>query len=364
MRAWVGTTLMIGAIWTAVVLRAAGGSGLSANVAGGPPVAPALLSQTGLYADIATGRIDPSNQPFSPQYPLWTDGAEKSRWVRLPAGAVIDTSDPQRWRVPVGTRFWKEFRFAGRKVETRLLWRATATQWVFASYIWNVAQTEADRADDAGVFAVADLGSGKQHHIPSVSDCQACHGSQTAGPLGFNALQLSTDRDPNAVHGEPLEHGMVTLASLAAEGRLSPPQPDLVARPPRIKASSPTTRAVIGYLAANCGSCHNSRGEIAVLGPSLAPADVIDGDAVARRLVGHPSRWQVPDTPEGTSVLLDAATPSHSAMLVRMRSRRPSSQMPPLGTVVRDAAAIALLERWVASDLPALVTRSSHLTFP
>jgi hypothetical protein len=52
----------------------------------------------------------------------------------------------------------------------------------------------------------------------------------------------------------------------------------------------------------------------------------------------------VPGVPEGTSVLVSSHAPESSAILVRMRSRRPSSQMPPLGTLVRDdqaAAAVA-----------------------
>jgi hypothetical protein len=36
-------------------------------------------------------------------------------------------------------------------------------------------------------------------------------------------------------------------------------------------------------------------------------------------------------------------------MLVRMKSRRPSSQMPPLGTVLRDDEAIAAIEKWLTS---------------
>src|SRR5262245_14213021 len=54
--------------------------------------APARLSQTGLYSDIATRTIAPENLSFSPQYPLWTDGASKRRWIRLPAGSSIDAT--------------------------------------------------------------------------------------------------------------------------------------------------------------------------------------------------------------------------------------------------------------------------------
>ena len=118
---------------------------------------------------------------------------------------------PPDWAFPVGTKFWKEFSFNGRKAETRFIWRATADRWIFASYAWNAEGTDAVLAPDEGLPGVADIGDGKKHDIPGVIDCQPCHGTTRPGPLGFNALQLSTDRDPNAIHGEPLAEGMTTL---------------------------------------------------------------------------------------------------------------------------------------------------------
>ena len=56
------------------------------------PAPPRLLSQTGLYA--APGVVAARNLAYAPQYPLWTDGAAKRRWIRLPAGATIDAADP------------------------------------------------------------------------------------------------------------------------------------------------------------------------------------------------------------------------------------------------------------------------------
>lgn len=47
------------------------------------------------------------------------------------------------------------------------------------------------------------------------------------------------------------------------------------------------------------------------------------------------------------SRLLAPGAPEHSALLYRMRSRRPSAQMPPLGTVVADPAAVELVRRWI-----------------
>jgi cytochrome c553 len=343
----------------AIAVQAGSGPGLSPGREADVH-APPRLSQTGLYVPGRVGMVDERNRLFSPQYPLWSDGAIKVRWVFLPPGTTIDTRDDSAWEFPVGTRFWKEFSFAGRKVETRMLWRATAARWVAVSYVWNEAQTDAILAADAGEPGVAALTANRRHSVPSVSDCLTCHGVSRTDPLGFNPLQLSTDRDPTAIHGEPLPPGSLTLRTLVDEGRLSPTRRDLLDAPPRIHGTSARTRTILGYLAANCGSCHRGDGEMAPLVPSLRYRDLMrNGDAAPLNLVGRSTRWQVPGAPEGGSVLLDPKTPEASAMLVRMRSRSPSSQMPPLGTVLRDQAAVDALLQWISEDLAALAARSS-----
>ena len=93
-------------------------------------------------------------------------------------------------------------------------------------------------------------------------------------------------------------------------------------------------------------------GEIGPSGPSLKHSDLLDdGDGVAASLAGHATHWQVPGQPEGASVMIDPTSPQTSAMLVRMRSRRPSSQMPPLGSVLRDDKAIDVISKWIATDI-------------
>jgi mono/diheme cytochrome c family protein len=315
------------------------------------PRPPALLSETGLHAPGEPGVAAADNRPFAPQYPLWTDGASKRRWVYLPPGTTIDASSTHAWEYPVGTKLWKEFSFGGRRVETRMLWKAAAEHWVVAAYVWNDEQTEALLAPEAGVPGVAEVAPGKRHGVPGRADCLACHGSP-ARPLGFGALQLSTDRDPQALHAEPLAPGMLTLATLVAEGRLSPDRRDLLASPPRIRAASPRTRAALGYLAANCGSCHDGRGAITANLPPLGYADVAaDGDRVAASLVARATRYQVPGVAEGESLAVDPGAPERSALVARMRSRRPSSQMPPLGTVLSDRQALDAIAYWIAADL-------------
>ena len=327
-----------------------------------PSAPPRLLSETGLYAGRGTSEIDPRNRPFSPQYPLWSDGAEKSRWIRLPEGATIDVSNVDRWDFPEGTRFWKEFRFNGRKVETRFLRKNGDGSWTFASYAWSEDQSDALLAPAEGLPNVAEIAPGKFHSIPPVGDCRACHDSD--GPvdlsavgsgfspthiLGFSALQLSTDRDPGAPHAERLRDDMVTLRTLSEEQILEPARPELVTAPPRIQASDPRTRSVLGYLSTNCGSCHNPESSIANLGLALkvssAPSHL--HTAIPAHLLKATSKWEIPNAPEGESRYVTPGGPDLSAILVRMKSRRPSSQMPPLGTVMHDKEAIALVTEWI-----------------
>jgi cytochrome c553 len=341
-----------------VALTVAGGSRMAGESRGfDEGRLPARLVDTGLYVDADAARVGDRVRRFAPQYPLWSDGAAKTRWVSLPAGTIVDGSDVHAWQFPVGTRFWKEFAFNGRKVETRMLWKAAADEWLAASYVWNEEGTDATLAPEEGVRGVVEIAPGRRHSIPSRADCAACHGQKRA-PLGFTALQLSADRDPNAIHGEPLTSGMVTLDVLVAEGLLLPAGA-VPGRRPRIATGNPNTRAVLGYLLANCGSCHNGTDDISVPGPSLNPRDLVaDADAVVNSLLARSSRWQVPGTTDGTSRLIDLASPEASALLARIRSRRPSSQMPPLGTVMRDDRAIGAIEEWIRRDLAGAPART------
>ena len=341
-----------------VVTLAVAGVGWHRALAAAPKeqaaaTAPASLMETGLYENGRPGIVDRRNQPFSPQYPLWTDGARKRRWIRLPEGTTIDASRTHEWDFPVGTKLWKEFAFGDRPVETRMLWKVAADEWVFASYAWNTEGTGARLVPATGLPGAAEIAPGRFHHIPSINECRACHVAKRTEVLGFNALQLSTDRDPAAIHGEPLAEGMATLATLVADGRLSPPRPDLVASPPRIAARSPEERAVLGYLAGNCGACHNRDSDLAPLGLHWKHGELAtDAAGTLQAMLRRRTKWQVPGVPEGESRLIDTDHPEQSALVRRMSSRWMATQMPPLGTVVADRAALDHVRRWLAEQRP------------
>ncbi len=331
------------------------GTVLAADTA--PSWPPPRLSDTGLYRDLPTRTIADGIRPYSPQYPLWTDGATKLRWVSLPAGSTIDASDPDAWCFPVGTRFWKQFSFGGRPVETRYIEKTGDGTWIFASYVWNSDLSDATRAPaDRGLPNYAEIAPGVRHSIPSVYDCKACHeGTGRDSVLGYNALQLSSARDPLAPHAEKEPENSLNLAALLRENRLKNAPASWRTAPPAIVAPTPRGRAALGYLQGNCSFCHNDRDPVSSVGmslrASLAAHSVFDEPAM-RTAVGVPSKFQIRGLPPGTSLRLAPGDPARSAVLVRMRSRDGMSQMPPLGTKLVDQDAVALISAWLREDLP------------
>jgi hypothetical protein len=335
--------------WAIAAIVLAAGAGLRASAAtpqgGGEP--PELLSGTGLYADFASRTIAPENLPFSPQYPLWSDGATKRRWIRIPAGSAIDATDPDAWDFPVGTRIWKEFTF-DRPVETRYIERLPSGEWLFATYRWSEDGTEARLVPELGAWRVARIAEGKDHNLPSRWDCRACHEGNVSRVLGFSALQLSSDRDPGAPHAEALPAGAIDLAGLVARGMIRGLPPEIAAGAPRVPAASPTERAARGYLHANCGQCHNDRGALAAdLGLTLE-VRLAGAGSGARAAIADAIDRVAHFQPGGVeSKVLVAGQPESSLLYLRMATRDPLAQMPPLGTQLVDRDALARVGAWI-----------------
>lgn len=330
--------------WTRALLCCAGAALAAASTGEGADAVPGTLAATGLAGDEVPGLAR-----YSPVYPLWTDGAAKRRWVSLPAGATIDTTRPDAWGFPAGTRFWKEFAFGDRKVETRYMEKRADGTWLYAAYVWNEAQAEATLAPARGLRDHADAGGGVRHDIPSVADCAVCHEAPGRDAvLGFSAVQLAPDRDPLAPHAEPFEPGMTDLAGLVAAGRLSPAPADGGASA-RVAARTPRERAALGYLHANCGTCHHPDDEASSAGLWLRVASGAAGHAheALRSAVGVPSRF-------ADERRIAPGDPDHSGLVQRMESRDRLRQMPPLGSERVDRAAVALIRAWIAEDLPAV----------
>jgi hypothetical protein len=320
---------------------------------------PQRLSETGLHAAGPVTQIGRDALEFSPQYPLWSDGASKRRWISLPAGTSIDASNPDAWEFPVGTKLWKEFAL-GRPIETRYIERLADGSWRFATYVWNADGTEATLAPEGGIVALPLRNAAREgtYAVPGELDCRACHEGAPVPVLGFSALQLSPDRDPLAPHTDAQAQGAanVDLRALVARGLIRNLPQRLLDSAPRIAARTPTERAVLGYLHGNCGHCHSAPEATGasvpvgvVLAQSVSQAG-LSAEAVRRSLVGATSRFRPHGANAPTRLVVPGASIA-SVLPLRMRSRDPRVQMPPLGTAEPDFAALALVDRWIDDDL-------------
>jgi hypothetical protein len=326
----------------AAVLAAASvscGSSSDEPQRGGPYPRPQyqLLSQTGLYTDIAAQAVTAEARAFVPSFPLWSDGADKARWVALPAGTAIETLDMDRWVFPIGTRFWKQFSLAGVPLETRLIERygSGRDDYWMGAFVWNEAQTDAELSE----LGRQDL-LGTPHDAPAQEDCGACHNGEPGRVLGFSALQL-------AAAGS---NGELDLTALVNEGRLShPPDPAARYRPP----GDDVTASALGYLHANCGHCHNSRGtswpDTQMVLRLFVSETTSESTSLVNSIVG-----QELDYYRDTELALRVAPgePEASAVIERMRTRETKKGMPPLATEQLDEAGIAAVSAWVSTLAP------------
>lgn len=296
---------------------------------------PPTLEETGLYTDLSDLNSYSSRAVlYRPTYPLWTNGSIKQRFVVVPEGEAIDTSDRKAWQFPENTLFFKTFSYVDedakdglRPIETRVLKR-TESGWEYHVYLWADDRSTAELLSGVYTTPVSVEYEGEQfdHVVPARLDCRKCHESQPVGVIGFDELRLNAPLEPGDSDSQ--------LESLADAGLLSdlPDDPDTISDP------DPITEQVLGYLQGNCGHCHNGW-----TGPSsafdmrhdVALENLIDVDTTSELLTGV---RVVPGSPEDSA-------------LYRALTRDPTipnnTAMPPVGVDLVDSEAVDLVYEWI-----------------
>lgn len=293
------------------------------------------LSATGLYSDLASEQLAEGVVPYRPQFELWSDGASKRRWVWLPPGSQIDVRDVDAWQFPTGTKFWKEFSRDGTRVETRLLEKRGPSEddWLAVAYVWSAAGDDAFAAPEG----VRDA-RGTPHDVPPARDCMGCHGGAKGRVLGFSAIQLDHRVSSDAW----------SLQRLAAEGRLAGPLPELAPIPGDLQ-----TQQVLGYLHANCASCHNQARPAEADGLRCwNPRRDLDLSLRVGEL-GSAQQTAVYRTAIGS--LVEPGKPESSALYKRSRGDLHffQTRMPPLASERIDPSLLPLLAAWIRALPPA-----------
>lgn len=314
---------------------------------------PLTLSETGLFDDLAALAPASGFLPYEVNTPLWSDASKKRRWFAIPDGQKIAFHASGPWGFPAGSVFLKHFDLPVdetnpavlRRLETRVLVRDDQG-WVYGgSYKWREDGSDADLVvhNQAEDIEIATSGGGTRTQTwfyPGRQDCLACHTRQAGGVLGLHTAQNNlaaffsgtgvTDNQLRAWNHAGYFEPSIQESTL----------PDL----PRMAAIDDEAASVElrarSYLASNCAHCHrpgiahvlwDARFEI-----PLDDAGILDGPVVNRLGVDNARVIAPQDVPR-------------SLLHKRLSTASEHYKMPPLAKNVVDAAAVALIEQWIAS---------------
>lgn len=295
---------------------------------------PQSLAEFGFFADAARQQPAARVHPYALNTPLWSDGAEKLRFIYLPEGTRLAADGEGLLQFPVGSAIIKTFAFGEgserRLIETRVLLRR-ADGWVALPYRWNAEQTEATLALAGGrVDLVTPAGEAISYAIPNKNQCKSCHSKDgQVIPIGPKARNLSAKW-----LGAMVKQGALDRVP-AGGGTL----PVWSAR----KASDPAAPLARAYLDVNCAHCHQPGGGASNSGLDLRweQADphaygIMKRPVAAGRGAGNMDFAVVPGHPE------------QSILLYRMDSAEPGIAMPELGKSSVDHQGVAVVRRWIA----------------
>ncbi len=295
---------------------------------------PKYLSE---FAFFQVGRAqDPAARvhPYALNTPLWSDGAEKLRFIYLPEGTQLAADGEGLLKFPVGAAIIKTFAFgegkARRLIETRVLLHR-ADGWTALPYRWNAEQTDATLAlAGARIDLTTPAGEALSYAIPNKNQCKTCHSKDgQVIPIGPKARNLSIKW-----MGEMLNKG--------ALDRIPPGGATIPVWAGR-NASSPAAPFARAYLDVNCAHCHQPGGGASNSGLDLRweQADphafgIMKRPVAAGRGAG------------GSDFSIVPGHPDQSILLYRMDSAEPGIAMPELGKSSVDRDGVAVVRRWIA----------------
>jgi uncharacterized repeat protein (TIGR03806 family) len=282
--------------------------------------------------------------PYTLNTPLFSDYAEKWRYLYVPEGKEATFGATSLLEFPVGSVLVKSFGYPAdfrrpaekiRILETRLLIRR-ASGWVALPYVWDADGKDATLKRAGTRIDVSWThtdGKPRQisYAVPNVNQCKGCHDSGgTLTPIGPKVPNLNDGRQLTAL----MMQDVVQKASLDA---MRWP----VWNDPKTGTIEARARA---YLEVNCGHCHSRGGPANTSGLWLdwdQPRDVNYGIAKRPTAAGRGSG--------NLDFAVAPGDPARSILLYRMRSLDPGIAMPELGRATVHDEGVALLSDWIAT---------------
>lgn len=305
---------------------------------------PQRLSEFRFFTDAGATRPNARVVPYSLNTPLFSDYAEKFRFLYVPPGGKAGYTANGVLDFPVGTALIKTFGYPAdmrspdkdlRILETRLLLRRESG-WIALPYVWNAERTDAVLKRGGTRLPARWIDAKGQpreisYAVPNQNQCKECHAAaETLVPIGPKARNLNDGAQ---------------LQSLYRAGLLNEAPADAPRLPRWDDPASGTVNArARAYLDVNCAHCHNRQAAASNSGLFLSyeePDGVAIGLGKRPVAAGRGSG--------GLDFGIAAGHPDQSILLYRMKTTEPGLAMPEVGRAMVHEEAVALLSEWIAA---------------
>ncbi len=314
---------------------------------------PEKLSKWRLFLPEGGPPLKPNKRvvPYDLNTPLFSDYANKHRFVWMPEGTSATYKADDVFDFPEGTIISKTFAFPDevntdkeRLIETRLLVRGKE-KWFALPYVWNEEQTDATLELAANPVEIAfkdpqGVQRKIRYSIPNMNECAQCHDrSKVLMPIGPKARNLNRDfAYPDGKTNQLVYWTKAGYLQGAPPADQSPKVP--VWDDPKTGDLNSRARA---YLDNNCAHCHNPAGVAGYTGSWLS----YDETDLLR--LGF---FKLPNSAGytgGRPFDIVPGKPQESILLYRMESTRPKEMMPEIGRAMTHKEGIELIREWLAS---------------
>ncbi|MBL0924250.1 MAG: hypothetical protein IBJ12_07260 [Sphingomonadaceae bacterium] len=298
---------------------------------------PPALSAFGFFeGDVS--RPSPKLIPYRLRTPLFSDYADKQRFIYVPEGGKIKSDAAGKLLFPLGTALIKSFGYPGQDgrfhvLETRVLLHRTEG-WVALPYVWRADRSDADlRVGGTRIpveFAHGGSRASISYAVPNKNQCKQCHSSgDKIMPIGPQWQNMEFDRKSD-------------------RDRILKDLPQLARLPGMAKwddaAKSTLDERARSYLKVNCGHCHAPKGSASNSGLFL------DGSARDAAAYGIGKRPVAAGRASGDlDFIIEAGRPDRSILISRMKSTDPGIAMPELGRAMVHDEGVKLLEDWISA---------------
>lgn len=328
----------------------------SAAIQSGTPLK--TLSAYGFFDDVPAHSPADRVLPYDLITPLFTDYAEKLRFVYVPEGKTAAYNPDEVFDLPVGSALIKTFTYPAdmarpgedlRHVETRVLAR-TDKGWRAYPYVWNAEMTDAVLSPlgaklDVSWQTVSGATRTISYAVPNMNQCRSCHvkglgRDRETTPIGPEAKHLNHD----FAYADGVTNQLVKWrqAGLLTGG------PDDPADAPRLARwddpDADLTDRARAYLDINCAHCHTPDGPAHTSGLYLDSRETDPAHlGVYKRPVaaGRGSG--------GHDFSIAPGSPATSIIPYRMNSTDPGIMMPELGRTTIHDEGVALVRDWIAA---------------